>query len=98
MYLPVTDSSHVWQSALAVDHDYIGSAETVMEQSSEDTFSANGHSPTAPEDALLERDLVLSKSNTQPEFVHADSSELPTTISKQWSAPHWTPQHKTEDT
>ncbi|KAJ7335733.1 hypothetical protein JRQ81_013674 [Phrynocephalus forsythii] len=63
------DSSHTWQSALVVDHDYIGSTETAMEQSSADMLSANGQPPAAPEDAVLESDLVLSKNNSDLEYM-----------------------------
>ncbi|XP_078242405.1 gypsy retrotransposon integrase-like protein 1 isoform X2 [Pogona vitticeps] len=91
-------SSHIWQSAHAIDHDYIASPETAMKQSLEDTFFANGQSPPAPEDAGLERDLVLSKNNAQLEFIDTHPTDSIATNSKQWSAPYWALQNKTEAT
>ncbi|XP_061479409.1 gypsy retrotransposon integrase-like protein 1 isoform X2 [Rhineura floridana] len=94
------DSSYIWQSAIVVDHDYVGSSETSTEQSSEDIFSEKGPSASLLDDSLLGKDCVFSecKKSAEPEFIDPDSTDSITKNPKQWSAAFWTLENKTEAT
>ncbi|KAJ6669751.1 hypothetical protein lerEdw1_000300 [Lerista edwardsae] len=89
------DSSYVWQSAIVVDHDYVGSSETSTAKS-QDTFPAKGTPTPAPDDAVLKKDHVFPecKSSAQPEYISPDSAESVTVNPDHWPAAYWTLQNK----
>lgn len=93
------DSSYNWQSAVVVDHDYVGSSEASTERDLQEMFSAKAPKP-APDDALLKRNHVLAecKSGPQPEFTNPDFAELVPPNPEHWPAAYWTLQNKMEVT
>ncbi|CAI5787204.1 gypsy retrotransposon integrase 1 [Podarcis lilfordi] len=62
------DSSYIWQSAVMVDHDYVGSSETSAGQSSKDVFS--GKEPPVPvaDNGLPGKDRVFSECDSSAEL------------------------------
>lgn len=95
MYLHISDSSYAWQSAIVVDHDYVGSFETSTAKS-QDTFPTKGTPTPPPDDAVLKKDHVFPecKSSAPPEYTSPDSAELVTMNPDHWPAPYWTLQNK----
>nr|XP_008112192.1 PREDICTED: gypsy retrotransposon integrase-like protein 1 isoform X1 [Anolis carolinensis]XP_008112195.1 PREDICTED: gypsy retrotransposon integrase-like protein 1 isoform X1 [Anolis carolinensis] len=90
------DNSPVWPSTVVADYDYAGSAKAATEQGSKVAYSPKGLPPLVPDDALLDKDLLLSgcEHDAQPECTKPDSTESATVNSDHWSTTYWTIQNK----
>ncbi|XP_053264337.1 gypsy retrotransposon integrase-like protein 1 isoform X2 [Podarcis raffonei] len=94
------DSSYIWQSAVMVDHDYVGSSDTSAGKSSKDVFSGKGPPVPVADDGLSGKDRVFSECNrsAETELIDPDSTDSVPKNPKQWCAAYWTLQNKTEAT